>query len=46
MDGISKEVEIRLVNQMHSIIFCIPARHETRFGFEFSHIKREMEPIA
>lgn len=36
MGGINKDPEIRLVYQMHTIMLCIPARDETRFGFELS----------
>lgn len=36
MVEINKEVEMRLVYQMHTIILCIPARDVLMFGFELS----------
>ena len=46
MGGMNKEVGIRWVNQMYSIMFHIPARHEPTVGFEFSNMKREIGPTG
>ena len=44
--GINKEVGIRWINQIYSIVFHIPARHEPTVGFEFSNMKGEMGPTG